>query len=68
MTDWFAKVPPRMAVSIAPAPYKPSRAWQSFIVGLVGGGILFAIGLAVICSMAIWRIILSPLMPPTGMP
>ena len=61
MTDWFAKVPPRIAVSIAPAPYKPPVFWNLFWLAVAAvWGVAFAFGLA-------W-VILSPLMPPTGMP
>lgn len=61
MTDWFKNMPSLGPNSIAPAPYKPPVAWTlAWIAAATIGAVVFAFALA-------W-VILSPLMPPTGMP
>lgn len=59
--SWFDNMPSLGPNSIAPAPYKPPVFWTMFwmVVAVMWGG-AFMFGLA-------W-VILSPLMPPTGMP
>ena len=51
MTDWLAKVPPRVPVSIAPAPYRPP-VWASLFMILVA-----AIGAWAFVAALLWALL-----------
>lgn len=61
MSDWFKNMPALGPNSIAPAPYKPPVFWTLCLIAATAiSAVMF------VCAL-IW-LILSPIMPPTGMP